>query len=51
MTFAYMWEYRVREDCVDAFRNTFRAEFEELDGRCEALTVEERCLGDFHLAT
>lgn len=31
----------------DTFREKYRAEFEELDERCEALTIEERCLGDF----
>jgi len=101
MSFAYIWEYRVKEDHIevfrriyapdgewvqmflraegymrtelyqdvdnptrfvttdfwtsrkarDAFRETFRAEFEELDERCEALTIEERCLGDFDVAT
>jgi heme-degrading monooxygenase HmoA len=31
----------------DAFREQFRTEFGELDERCQALTIEERCLGDF----
>ena len=101
MSFAYVWEYRVKADRIeafrrvygadgdwvqlflradgyvrtelyqnvddptrfvttdfwtsrkarDAFREQFRAEFEELDERCAALTIEERCLGDFDVAT
>ena len=101
MSFAYIWEYRVKEDQAkafrriygpdgdwvqlflraegyvrtelyqdldhptrfvttdfwtsrkarDAFREKFRAEFEEIDERCEALTIEERFLGDFDVAT
>ncbi len=35
----------------DAFREKFRAEFKELDARCEALTIEECCLGDFDVST
>lgn len=37
-----------REAC-QAFRKRFRAELEELDERCEELTLQERHLGDFEL--
>ena len=35
----------------DAFRQTFKKDFDELDRRCETLTKEERFLGDFHTVT
>ena len=35
----------------DAFRLQFREDFDRLDHRCEELTVEERCLGDFNAST
>jgi len=37
-----------REAC-QAFRERFRAKLEELDERCEALTLRERYLGDFEI--
>ena len=101
MSFAYIWEYRVKDDQVnafrraygpegdwvqlfrraeghlrtdlyqdvdsptrfvttdfwtskqarDSFRERYHQEFEALDERCEALTAEERCLGDFDVST
>lgn len=32
----------------DAFRETFRKDFVELDERCEGVTEKERFLGDFY---
>jgi len=39
-----LWE---SEDACRAFRTRFAAEFEALDRRCEALTLEEREIGRF----
>lgn len=38
------WESRA---ACDAFRDRFRADFDELDARCEDLTESETKLGDF----
>jgi heme-degrading monooxygenase HmoA len=35
------------EAAFRAFRERFAAEFEDLDGRCEALTEQEAHVGDF----
>jgi heme-degrading monooxygenase HmoA len=37
-----------RED-FDRFHLRFRAEYEELDRKCEAVTLEEKRIGDFSL--
>ncbi len=42
-------DYWVSRDARDRFRRTFASEFDALDEACEALTLQERFVGDFNL--
>jgi hypothetical protein len=42
-------DYWLSRDACETFRARHKAEFEAIDRTCEALTVQERHLGDFDL--
>jgi hypothetical protein len=42
-------DYWISREARDEFRSKFGSEIDDLDRRCEALTSEERFLGDFEI--